>query len=389
MPIWKRNKAATNGGANNGSEKSVDSLGREHLIDLRAVDKAYITPVGPFPALRGIDLQVDTGEFVAVIGKSGSGKSTLINMITGIDRPSGGQVYVAGTNLGNKSEGQLAEWRGRNVGVVFQFFQLLPTLTVVENVMLPMDFCGVFSPGEWRDRAMSLLDEVDVGRHAGKLPTEISGGEQQRVAIARALATDPPIVVADEPTGNLDSRTAEAIFQLFERLVDAGKTILIVTHDRDLAKRATRTIILADGEIVDEYLVGVFPEVNEEQLIAATRQLETAHYAHGENILQAGTEPDLFYLITSGEVEVVIPGDGDEVVAAMLGPGQCFGEIELLRGGANLATIHASSYAGVDVITLKREQFEALAHSSEEAREDLDQLVDERMAENRAARDEK
>jgi ABC-type lipoprotein export system ATPase subunit len=368
-----------------------DIVTPEHLIDLRGVEKEYITPAGPFPALRGIDLQVDEGEFVAVIGKSGSGKSTLINMITGIDRPTAGEVWVTGTNLGNKSEGQLAEWRGRNVGVVFQFFQLLPTLTNAENVMLPMDFCGVYSSREWRDRALHLLDEVGVGRHADKLPTEISGGQQQRVAIARALATDPPMVVADEPTGNLDSATAESVFELFERLVDQGKTFLIVTHDRDLAKRATRTIILADGEIVDEYLASVFPEVNEEQLIAATRQLETAHYAWGKTILEADAPPDRFYLITQGEVEVVIPGHvipehDEEIVAARLGPGQCFGEIELLRGGSNLASIRAASHAGVDVVTLSRQQFESLADSSPSARDELDELVDERVAENRAAR---
>ncbi len=382
MAFWNRNKNSHNRTANG---YPTD----EYLIDLRDVKKDYITPAGPFPALRHIDLQVTNGEFVAVIGKSGSGKSTLINMITGIDRPTSGEVYVAGANLVNRSEGRLAEWRGLNVGVVFQFFQLLPTLTVVENVMLPMDFCGQIPSSQWKDRAMSLLTEVGVDRHAGKLPTEISGGEQQRVAIARALANDPPIVVADEPTGNLDSRTAEAIFQLFERLVDLGKTFLIVTHDRDLAKRASRTIILADGEIVDEYLAGLFPEVSEEQLIQATRQLEGHHYPHGELIIRAEEHPDRFYLITSGEVEVVIPGDGEEIIAAVLGPGQCFGEVELLRGGNNIASIRSSSHAGVDAVSLTNRQFESLVHSSEEASEDLSELVDERIAENRTARTRK
>ena len=212
------------------------------------------------------------------------------------------------------------------------------------------------------------------------------------MAIARALATDPPIVVADEPTGNLDSKTAEAIFQLFERLVAQGKTFLIVTHDRDLAKRATRTIILADGEIVDEYLADIFPQMTEDQLIAATRQLEESHYAWGESIIEAGGTPDRFYVITHGEVEVVIPGHSipghdEEIVAARLGSGQSFGEIELLRGGRNLATIRAASHAGVDAITLTRQQFESLINSSPIAREDLDDLAEERMAENRAARE--
>ncbi len=232
--------------------KSSYRNGNEHLIDVRGVDKTYETAAGPFTALKAVDLQVDTGEFVAVIGKSGSGKSTLVNMIAGIDRPTSGQVLVGDTAVHTLSEGQLAEWRGRSVGVIFQFFQLLPTLTVIENVMLPMDFCNVYAPRERHERAMDLLEQVEMADHAHKLPSAVSGGEQQRVAIARALANSPPIVLADEPTGNLDSKTAEGVLQLFEKLVEQGKTILMVTHDKDLSKRVMRTIILADGEIVDQ-----------------------------------------------------------------------------------------------------------------------------------------
>jgi putative ABC transport system ATP-binding protein len=222
------------------------------LIDLRRVVKAYETAAGPFYALREVDLQVDSAEFVAVVGKSGSGKSTLINMITGIDKPTSGEVLVGDTAVHTLNEGRTAVWRGRHIGVVFQFFQLLPTLTVIENVMLPMDFCNMYAMGERPERAMYLLEQVDIADHAHKLPSAVSGGEQQRAAIARALANDPPIIAADEPTGNLDSKTADAVFQLFERLVDEGKTILIVTHDRDLVRRVTRTVTLADGEILDE-----------------------------------------------------------------------------------------------------------------------------------------
>ena len=222
------------------------------LIDLRGVVKAYETAAGPFYALREIDLQVDSAEFVAVVGKSGSGKSTLINMITGIDKPTSGEVLVGDTAVHTLNEGRTAVWRGRHIGVGFQFFQLLPTLTVIENVMLPMDFCNMYAMRERLERAMHLLEQVDIADHAHKLPPAVSGGEQQRAAIARALANEPPIIAADEPTGNLDSKTAEAVFQLFERLVDEGKTILIVTHDRDLVRRVTRTVTLADGEIVDE-----------------------------------------------------------------------------------------------------------------------------------------
>ncbi len=219
----------------NSGDQTHDSQAT-HLVDLRNVVKEYNTPAGMFRALDGIDLKVDSGEFVAVIGKSGSGKSTLTNMITGIDRPSSGQVLVAGTAVQDMSEGQIAVWRGRNVGVVFQFFQLLPTLTVIENVMLPMDFGGLYNDRERRERALHLLEQVDMVDQADKLPTAISGGQQQRVAIARSLANDPPIIVADEPTGNLDSKTADAVFGLFEELVDGGKTILMVTHDDDLAE---------------------------------------------------------------------------------------------------------------------------------------------------------
>ena len=225
---------------------------RHHLIDLRTVEKHYDTAAGLFKALQGINLQVDHGEFVAVVGKSGSGKSTLINMITGIDRPTQGQVFISDTAVHDLNEGQIAVWRGKNVGVIFQFFQLLPTLTVLENVMLPMDFCNVIPSRDRSERAMSLLAQVDMTEHAHKLPTAISGGQQQRVAIARALANDPPIIVADEPTGNLDSKTAESVFQLFAGLVAGGKTILMVTHDDELADRVTRTVTIADGEIVGD-----------------------------------------------------------------------------------------------------------------------------------------
>jgi len=216
------------------------------------VVKVYETPAGKFYALRGINLQVDTHEFVAVIGKSGSGKSTLINMITGIDRPTSGEVLVGDTAVHRLSEGQMATWRGRHIGVIFQFFQLLPTLTLVENVMLPMDFCNTYPPRQRYERAMQLLEHVDMAQHAHKLPSAVSGGQQQRVAIARALANDPPIIVADEPTGNLDSKTANQVFDLFTKLVEEGKTILMVTHDQDLARRATRAVLVADGEIKDE-----------------------------------------------------------------------------------------------------------------------------------------
>lgn len=223
-----------------------------HLIDLHQVVKTYRTPAGEFPALKAVDLQIDRGEFVSVVGKSGSGKSTLINMITGIDRPTSGKIFVGDQAIHHLGEGPMAEWRGRNVGVIFQFFQLLPMLSCLENVMLPMDFRNLYNLKERKERALHLLDQVEMVDHAYKLPSEVSGGQQQRVAIARALANDPPILAADEPTGNLDSKTADSVFRLFENLVADGKTILMVTHDGELANRVHRTITIADGEIVDE-----------------------------------------------------------------------------------------------------------------------------------------
>ena len=226
----------------------------QHLIDLRQVVKSFATAAGEFTALRGVNLQVNPGEFVAVVGKSGSGKSTLTNMITGIDRPTSGEVWINGVPVHTLRENQIASWRGRTIGVVLQFFQLLPTLTVLENVMLPMDFCNLYTRRERPERAAHLLEQVDMISQMHKLPSAISGGQQQRAAIARALANDPPIIVADEPTGNLDSKTADAVFSLFSRLVDGGKTILMVTHDDDLAHRVTRTVTIADGAIVDDRL---------------------------------------------------------------------------------------------------------------------------------------
>jgi ABC-type lipoprotein export system ATPase subunit len=224
------------------------------LVDLRDVVKVYATAAGEFSALRGINMQVGRGEFVGVVGNSGAGKSTLLNMITGVDHITSGEVIInangSPVSIHVMNEDQIAYWRGRTLGVVFQSFQLLPMLTLVENITLPMDLCGRFSAKQARGRALELLRLVEIEGHADKYPSQISGGQQQRVAIARALANDPPILVADEPTGSLDSVTAEHIFELFERLVsDQAKTIIMVTHDKTLAPRFTRTLEILDGEL--------------------------------------------------------------------------------------------------------------------------------------------
>ncbi|NLE43725.1 MAG: ABC transporter ATP-binding protein [Chloroflexi bacterium] len=219
------------------------------LISVQNVTKTYETEAGGMTVLKGISLQIQSGEFVSIVGPSGSGKSTLLNMITGIDRPTGGEIKVGDQAIHTLSENQLAHWRGRHVGVIFQFFQLLPTLTVLENVVLPMDFCQTYPRCERKRRAMDLLERMRIAEHAHKLPSALSGGEQQRAAIARALANDPRIIVADEPTGNLDTATANQVLALFEDLVAQGRTLMMVTHDPSLSVRSQRVLHIRDGRL--------------------------------------------------------------------------------------------------------------------------------------------
>src|SRR5689334_1139757 len=224
----------------------------EPLITLERVEKIYRTGKLDYRALRGVDLEIDAGEMIAVVGPSGSGKTTIMNMITGIDRPTSGSVTVDGQAIHALSEEQLAIWRGGNVGIVFQFFQLLPTLTALENAMLPLDFARKGSRHERFEVARHNLGLVGLGDKLDHLPAELSGGEQQRVAIARALASDPKLIIGDEPTGNLDTHTAGDMFELLHRLNDEGKTVLYVTHDLDLAARAGRVVTIRDGVVVGE-----------------------------------------------------------------------------------------------------------------------------------------
>jgi putative ABC transport system ATP-binding protein len=233
-------------------ETPVERATREPLIELESVVKIYRTGKLEYSALRGVDLSIDTGEMVAVVGPSGSGKTTIMNMITGIDRPTAGSVVVDGQQIDELGEEQLAVWRGRNVGIVFQFFQLLPTLTALENAMLPLDFARKGSKRERLEQATHNLSLVGLGDKLDHLPAELSGGEQQRVAIARALASDPKLIIGDEPTGNLDTQTAAEMFELLQRLNAEGKTVLYVTHDLELAARAGRVVTIRDGLVVGE-----------------------------------------------------------------------------------------------------------------------------------------
>jgi putative ABC transport system ATP-binding protein len=228
-----------------------------YAIQVSDVVKTYPLGAGEVVAVDHLNLEVAQGEFVAIVGRSGSGKSTLLNLLAGIDRPTSGIVWAAGAELGRLSESGLAAWRGQQVGLVFQFFQLLPTLTVAENVMLPMDFAKTIPAGQRRDRAQQLLDQVGVGDQADKLPATLSGGQQQRAAIARALANDPPLLLADEPTGNLDSATAQAVLGLFAGLNADGRTIVVVTHERDIRSIVGREVTLVDGRVVEDERTGV------------------------------------------------------------------------------------------------------------------------------------
>src|SRR5574338_698167 len=357
------------------------------IIDLRLVDKYYQSAAGDYHALKSIDLCICSGEFVSIIGKSGSGKSTLLNMITGIDHPSSGEVFVNGTAIHELNENQLAGWRGKNLGIVFQFFQLLPTISVIENIMLPMDFCRTYPLREREKRALALLELVELAEHAYKLPTAISGGQQQRVAIARALANDPPIVIADEPTGNLDSKTADSVFELFRNLVAQGKTIIIVTHDSGLAKRTDRTALIADGEIVNEYVAMAMPSLPRELLLQATHIAIPHTYEAGAMILTEGTNADSFYIVTSGTVEVILPrASQSDVIALQLGPGKVFGEMAFFHERRRKASVRASESGPVEVLSIGYDQLDQLLAQSETTREALHQMADRHEAENIALR---
>ncbi len=357
--------------------KPKNDNGEHAMIHLRDVHKYYKTAIGDYHALNSIDLEIEAGEFVSIIGKSGSGKSTLLNMITGIDRPTSGEVFVNGTGVHTMGENKMARWRGKNLGIVFQFFQLLPTISVIENIMLPMDFCRTYPMRQREKRALELLEMVELADHAYKLPTALSGGQQQRIAIARALANDPPVVIADEPTGNLDSKTAESVFALFNDLVAKGKTIIIVTHDSALAKRTHRTALIADGEIVNEYVAKAMPTLTQDQMLWATRNAKEQTFEAGTMIFTEGSSADTFYIVSKGTVDVVLPRPGQsDVIALQLGPGKFFGEMAYFHDRRRRASIRASEHSTVEVLALGYDQLTELLNQSEVTRDALHQVAD-------------
>lgn len=373
-------------------DRSIEIAGSESapMVNVLDVNKYYHSDAGDYQALKSVDLQINAGEFVSIIGKSGSGKSTLLNMITGIDRPTTGEVYVNGSAIHAMSENQLAGWRGENLGIIFQFFQLLPALSLRQNVILPMDLAGKYSHRERRERADHLLELVGLADHKHKLPSLVSGGQQQRAAMARALANDPPILIADEPTGNLDSKTAATVFDLFNRLVAEGKTVIIVTHDSSLAKNAHRTALIADGEIVNEYLAKALPTLTHQQLLAATHKIKPRQYEPGAMILTEGKSADAFYIISKGTVDVILPRlNQTDVVVVQLGPGKYFGEMEFFHERRSRASIRACPACPVEVLALDYDTLSLLLNESEPTREALHLAADRHENENVGARTNK
>ncbi len=355
------------------------------MIQLRQVVKRFKTGAGEYMGLRGVDVDIFPGQFVAIVGKSGSGKSTMLNMITGIDHPTSGEVLVNGVNIYKMTESERSLWRGHNLGIVFQFFQLLPMLTLVENTMLPMDYCNVFSPLERPQRAMELLKMVGLQEQAHKLPAAVSNGQQQAAAIARALATDPPIIVADEPTGNLDSRSSEEIIELFNQLVLQGKTIILVTHDPSITKRSTRTLIIADGKIINETVAKALPLLTHTQMLKVTQLLEHKEIPAGNTIIYKGEHIDYFFMIAEGEVEIVFkPAKREELTIARLGEGEFFGEVELVHGGNSIASVRAAPERSVKLVALHRKDFSEMLVGSPLTEEAISRIVQARMAENRS-----
>ncbi len=351
-------------------------------IVLRNVEKVYENAAGKFVALKSVDLQLNYGQFISIVGKSGCGKSTLLNMITGIDHPTAGDVIIGNEPIYKMSESKRALWRGRNMGVVFQFFQLLPTLTLLENTMLPMDYCNIYPFYERPGRAMELLKMVGLEDQAHKLPTAVSSGQQQSAAIARALATDPPIILADEPTGNLDSRAADNVLTLFESLAKRGKTVLIVTHDPSITQRTDQTIILSDGEIIDKTVARALPFLSHPQMLAATKRAQKQHVLPGATILQEGEPVEHFFMIVSGEVEIVVTNEqSKEIRLARFGPGKFFGEISLILGGHSTAQVRGAS-SGAELALLPKDLFYELIDSSPLARHTIHEVATTRLAEN-------
>lgn len=366
--------------------QKVSDAAPEAIIEMRGVVKKFSNAAGVFTVLKGVDLQINRGEFVSIVGKSGSGKSTLLNMITGIDHPTGGQVIVNHNDIyTGVSESQRSKWRGKNLGIVFQFFQLLPMLTLLENVMLPMDYVDMYDFDERPQRAMELLKLVGLEKFANKLPILVSTGQQQLAAIARAMACDPPLLIADEPTGNLDTRSSDTIIGLFEHFVQQGKTIVMVTHDPSLTSRTHRNIIISDGELIDETISRGLPQLRHRHMLEFTKLAEYKVYQPHETIVSRDEKLSHFYIIRKGEVEVVLQKQRSrETVLSRLGADEFFGEAELLRGGKSIANVRAGK-SPVEVLAIPRADYNRVMEESPITMEAVSRIVQKRLQEHRMA----
>lgn len=357
----------------------------DNMIELRSLVKRFSNAAGEFTVLKGVDLTIERGQFVSIVGKSGSGKSTLLNMITGIDHPTEGHVIVNGTDIYTGiNESARSKWRGKNLGIVFQFFQLLPMLTLLENVMLPMDYVDMYDFDERPKRAMELLTLVGLEKFADKLPILVSTGQQQLAAIARAMACDPPLLIADEPTGNLDTKSADTIIGLFEHFVSQGKTIVMVTHDPSLTSRTHRNIIISDGEMINETVSRSLPQLRHRHMLEFTKLVEHKIYQPRETIISRDEHVDHFFMIRSGEVEVVLHDKNNETKLSNLGANEFFGEMELLQGGKAIANVRAGDKQ-VEIYTLPRADFVRVMNESPITVEAIGKIVQKRLAEHSIA----
>ncbi len=354
------------------------------LIEMRDIYKIFKTGAGDFTALNGVDVCFFEGEFVSVVGKSGSGKSTLVNMLTGIDHPTSGSVKVGEHYIHQLSEGQMSTWRGENLGIIFQFFQLLPMLSILENIMLPMDFAKLIPLQEREDRAMHLLEMVGLQDYAHDLPAEVSGGQQQSAAIARALANDPPLIIADEPTGNLDSRSADAVFDIFNDLAEQGKTIIMATHDRSLAERTHRMMLLSDGELVNTWIASAFPQLPHSRLLWLTHLMEHKTFEIGQPIPLPDDSPAALYLFTSGPVEFVTNNGFFGKHKVRLDQGEYLSLPDVQSFSPDVLGLRSANQDTVEALVLNQEAFRNWMAEDQDHQVDLSSAAVERLSSWRA-----
>ena len=349
-----------------------DRCDDDALIQMKDIVKTFKNAAGEFTALKAVTACMFSGEFVSIVGKSGSGKSTLVNMLTGIDHPTSGSVRVGSTYIHAMSENDMSLWHGQNLGIVFQFYQLMPTLTLLENIILPMVLAGMYKPAERERRARDLLGLVGLGDFADKLPAAVSGGQQQSAAIARALANDPPILIADEPTGNLDTRSADEVFNLFSELVDQNKTILVVTHDVSLAKRTQRTLLLSDGELINPWVAEAFSDLPHNQMLWLSHHLQEVEHSPGDQLpLDGGLG---LYLLACGEIVIALNGQhGKSAESIHLKSGDSLSSLDLIETGRDHLAARVTADGPARLFTLDEQTFRGWLSASPAVQKSLEQ----------------